>query len=95
MPRVAQLAIAAAPVLQHMVPGDVTAFEEAVWNLGRHSDNSLLRYVLAIAKYPTVVRQLATLFKDMPAKFTATTLKTACHKALLIAHSLCAISKAL
>ena len=29
-PRIVQLAIAGAPVLQHMVPGDVTAFEEAV-----------------------------------------------------------------
>ena len=85
-PRIVQVAMAAAPVLQHVVPGDVTAFEEAVWQLRGHQENILCHYVLAIAKYPTIVRQLANLFKDLPAIITPAALKSACHKAIIFAH---------
>ena len=42
--------------------------------------------MLAIAKYPTIVRQLANLFKDLPAIITPAALKSACRKAIIFAH---------
>ena len=61
------------------IPGDVTAFNEAAQKLGEHLGNVLLLYILAQAKYPTVVRDFAVRFAAMPVPFTAFALKHPCH----------------
>ena len=61
------------------IPGDVTAFVEAAQKLDAHRGNVLLLSILARAKYPTVVQDLAVRFSTMPVPFTACALKQQCH----------------
>ena len=55
-----------ASLLQHLVPGGLTAFLAAAKSLGEHQGNLLLHSILAFAKYPTVVNDLAPRLANLP-----------------------------
>ena len=69
-------------------PGDMPAFVEAAQKLGRHRGHVLLMSILARAKYPTVVRDLALRFAGLPIKFSAAQLKKVCHDGIRHAASI-------
>ena len=86
LPAAINLARAAAPVWSALEPGDLTAFQQAVPKLAIHMDSLLLQYILAVAKYPTVVHMLAEQFAKLPKKITPQNLLSACHKVFKGAH---------
>ena len=63
-------------------PGDLAGFCQGARDLGAHQGNSLLCYILAQAKYPTLVKDLAQRFSRISGKLTAPKLKSRCWDAI-------------
>ena len=63
-------------------PGDVVAFCDGANQLTHHRGNVLLLYILAQAKYPTVVKDLAGRFAKIQRKLTANEVKVHCWAAI-------------
>ena len=72
----------AAPILLPCTSGDRTAFLTRVPLLGQHKEHVLLQYILAGARYPSMMDIVAEQYSHLPATFTAADLKAESYKVI-------------